>query len=167
MRSTETAAVGDAQQLSKDASIASATKCSESTEGMTPSKRLDETHASQASLSQVLQSAENQLAKQLSNLGSTVMQAAAENLRRREEMEAKEIKQHKADFIDFCRDALTQHKMENQGNALPDAREKYRVLQTVIDDQPTLMREEGRNPTVAEYGQFITGVIRSESPKLV
>ena len=78
-------------------------------------------------------------------------------------MEAKEIRMHKAGFIDFCTDALTQHKMENQGNALPDRKEKHQVLQKVIEDSATLQREEGREPTVPEYGQFITGMIRSDS----
>lgn len=53
--------------------------------------------------------------------------------------------------------------MENVGNALPDGKEKHKVLQKVIDDPATLLREEGREPTVPEYGKFITGMIRTDS----
>ena len=78
-------------------------------------------------------------------------------------MEAKEVRRHKSDFIGFCTDVLTQHKLENTGNSLPDAKEKHKVLQKVIDDPATLLREEGREPTVPEYGKFIMGIVRNDS----
>ena len=81
-------------------------------------------------------------------------------------MEAKEVRMHKAGFIDFCTDALTNHKLENVGNELPDSKEKHRVLQKVIQDPATLLREEGRDPTVPEYGEFINGMIHSDSADL-
>lgn len=76
------------------------------------------------------------------------MQAAGattvELLRKKEEMEAKEVKQHKSDFITFCSDTLTQHKMDNMGNTTPTAKDKHKVLQKVIDDPAVLLKEEGR-----------------------
>ena len=54
--------------------------------------------------------------------------SAVDYLRKREEMEAKEVRHHKAEFILFCTDVLTQHKMENLGNSTPTAKDKHKVL---------------------------------------
>ena len=118
------------------------------------------THASQVSLSQALGNTTDRGEKEAK---SSMVGNTAEYLRRREEMETQEVRRHKKDFISFCSDALTQHKMENMGNALPDSKEKHKVLQRVIDDPATLLREEGREPTVPEYGKFINGMIREEA----
>ena len=58
---------------------------------------------------------------------SSTMQVAAEIIKRREEIEAKEVKQHKKDFINYCTEVLTQSK-NDRGNDLPDKKEKNRVL---------------------------------------
>ena len=58
----------------------------------------------------------------------TATYAAAETLRKREEMEAREARINKNDFINYCTDVLTQHKQPTQGNGLPNKKDKYRVL---------------------------------------
>jgi hypothetical protein len=49
-------------------------------------------------------------------------------MRRREEIEAREARQNKSDFIEYCTDVLTQHKQTDKGNALPDKKQKHKVL---------------------------------------
>ena len=50
------------------------------------------------------------------------------------DLEAKEAKAHKNDFITMCRDILVTHKQTNVGKSLPDKRDKHVVLTKVIDD---------------------------------
>ena len=94
-------------------------------------------------------------------VGSTVGGNTAEMYRRREEIEAREARQNKSDFIEYCTDVLTQHKQSDKGNTMPDKRQKHRVLQKVISDPKILQRDEGREPTVEEYGKFIKSEVRN------
>lgn len=41
--------------------------------------------------------------------------ALAEYIRKREQLEAKEEREHKRDFVEYFTDMLTHHKIENQG----------------------------------------------------
>lgn len=93
---------------------------------------------------------------------SSVGAKAAELVRKREEMEAREARQNKNDFVDYCAEVLTQHKNADKSHELPDKKQKFKVLQSVIDDPAQLQREEGREPTVAEYGKFIRAAIKEK-----
>ena len=86
---------------------------------------------------------------------SVTVGAAAELMRRREELEAQEARRNKNDFIYFCEDVLTSHKQQGSNKDEPDRRQKHRVLQKVVNDQKTLLQDGDREPTVDEYGQFI------------
>jgi len=55
---------------------------------------------------------------------------------------------------------LTQHKQGEKGQNFPDKKQKHKVLQRVISDPKALLKDEGREPTVEEYGKFIKSEIR-------
>ena len=59
---------------------------------------------------------------------SSVGGKTAEVIRRREELEAREARHNKLEFIEFCSDVLTQHKNADRGNDLPDGKQKHKVL---------------------------------------
>ena len=55
-------------------------------------------------------------------------------IRLREEMEARDAKRNKRDFIGYCTEVLTQSKNKDKGDSLPSDKQKHKVLQQVIED---------------------------------
>ena len=134
----------------------------ESTDGNTV-RNLDQsvnivTHGSQLTLSQPGAPAETNTKTHVTT--TNPLTTAAEMLKRREELEAREAKANKADFITYCSDVLTQHKQPNQGLGMPNKKDKYKVLQKVGEDQKELQKGGPlREPTVAEYGTYLESEI--------
>ena len=155
--------LNDGHQVSKITNATS--REGESNGATTPRLAFNTTHAaSQVSFSHQTKAGQSS-AFGVPQLGETKRDSVDEIRDRLQEMEAKEVRMHKSDFITFCSDALTQHKMENQGGNSPSDKEKHKVLQKVIDDAATLIKEEGRDPTVKEYARFISEEFRGDDDK--
>ena len=52
----------------------------------------------------------------------------ADYSRKREQLEAKEARRHKREFMGFFQEVITTNKIENKGRQLPNPAEKHRVL---------------------------------------